>query len=104
MAPGPYTRINKNSEIEFDEFVYYPAHDEDEDTKPHYRYYKSEKILGKLYRAVDERKIWHEDVKLKGNEGSFWDGFIEMATKRCRAVGWINWRHQAESAEYIKET
>jgi hypothetical protein len=27
-----------------------------------HRYYRSEKILGELYRSIDEDKIWHEDI------------------------------------------
>lgn len=34
--------------------------DEDDDYS-HYRYYESKKILGKLYRAIDERQIF-EDI------------------------------------------
>lgn len=26
------------------------------------RYHRSEKILGRLYRGVDEKKIWSEDI------------------------------------------
>ena len=105
MAPGPYTRINKNSEIEFDEFIHCPTQDEDEDTKPRYTYYKSKKILGKLYRAIDERKIWSEDVNVEPekNKPPFWEGLIENATVRCAAIGSMNWRHQAESAQCIKK-
>lgn len=105
MAPGPQTRIYNKSEIDLDEYIYHTAFDEDEDSEPRRKYYRSDKVLGKLYRAVDERKIWHEDVKLRPttSDGSFWKGFIDAATRKCEAIGPIKWTHQAESAECIKK-
>ncbi|BDD58416.1 hypothetical protein MAP00_003696 [Monascus purpureus] len=60
---GPRTTSTYyRSEIELDRYVIHEAYDEDEhDTEPRRKYYKSDKILGKLYRAINERKIWYED-------------------------------------------
>ncbi|ATY61703.1 RNA dependent RNA polymerase [Cordyceps militaris] len=58
MAPAPPTTTYSLGEIAFVEV------DEDEDEgddgfgRPRHRYHKSEKILGELYRAVDEKSLW----------------------------------------------
>ena len=58
MAPGPWVKIQDRSEIEMDELVVQDEEDGEDDAEgPRYKYYKSEKILGKLFRVVDERKI-----------------------------------------------
>lgn len=41
------------------------AHDEDDEDgmgRAKHRFHRSEKILGRLYRGVDEKKIWNEDI------------------------------------------
>lgn len=60
-------------------------------------YYKSEKLLGHLYRAINENKIWVEDVKSKVHPrgASFWDVFLVAIRSRYEAVvddpaGWIS--------------
>ena len=59
LAPGPQAHIRDRYEIELDQYVLPATNDEDEDdSEPRRKYYKSEKVLGKLYRAIDERKIW----------------------------------------------
>lgn len=90
--------------MELDQFVFQAPYDEDEDgSGPHRKYYKSEKILGKLYRAVDERKIWYEDVRSRpGGGASFWDEFVRSCIRRCNAIGPIMWTHRAEQAKRIR--
>lgn len=59
--------------------------DSDEDTDDEdglggakHKFYRSEKILGHLYRNVDERKIWHDNVKGAAQAGgpSVWDELL----------------------------
>ena len=38
------------------------------------KYYRSEKILGKLYRNIDENKIWHEDIQRGRDQENQHDG------------------------------
>ena len=104
MAPGPQTHIYNKCDIVMDNYIFQTAYDEDEDTEPRRRYYRSEKLLGKLYRAVDERKIWHENVQFKRIPGkeSFWEEFLRSVTKRCEAIGPIIWMHQREQAGRIR--
>lgn len=53
-----------------------------------YKYYESDKILGHLYRAVDEQKIWREDVqsKVRPLGDSFWDEFLRVMRPRYEAL------------------
>jgi hypothetical protein len=105
MAPGPQAHIHDRSEIELDQDVLQATYNEDEDDSgPPRKYYKSEKILGKLYRAIDERKIWYEDIHSKFAPGgaSFWDEFIRSSTERCNAFGQIRWTHCSEEARRIR--
>lgn len=56
MAPGPNVIINKK-EIIFGEEE--SQENDDDDPQP-YQYYESDKILGVLYRAIDERDVFKE--------------------------------------------
>lgn len=105
LAPGPQVHIVDRSKIELDQDVLQGSYDEDEDDSgPPRKYYPSEKILGKLYRAIDERKIWYEDVRSNfvSDGDSFWDQFIRSCTKRCNAFGQIMWTHRSEEARRIR--
>ncbi|KAL9027908.1 MAG: hypothetical protein Q9196_003644 [Gyalolechia fulgens] len=61
QAPGPRVLIEENIKLEDLEV---PEDDEDEDepeeTARAPRYYRSEKVLGKLYRAIDEQDFFSE--------------------------------------------
>ena len=105
MAPGPRANIVDRSEIELDQVVVQVSYNEDEDDAgPPRKYYKSTKILGKLYRAIDERKIWNEDVRsdTTSKGGSFWDEFISSCAKQHEVFGQIGWTHRSEEARRIR--
>jgi hypothetical protein len=55
MAPGPYVEIMKDKPISFEEARNPNVGDED---STGYKYYPSDKILGKLFDAVDEKEIF----------------------------------------------
>jgi hypothetical protein len=61
-APGPHVTIEKNDGIVFESHTFRdPLEQEDEDDEfSSYRYYESHKVLGKLYRAIDEQAIFAE--------------------------------------------
>jgi hypothetical protein len=105
MAPGPQTHIYRKSRIGFEQRVSYANYNDDDDEveRPH-RYYKSEKILGKLYRAIDEGNIWLKHVRCEEatDETSFWDELIEDHEDRCRALGRDSWEEYAEEAARIR--
>ncbi|QSS62630.1 RNA-dependent RNA polymerase [Histoplasma capsulatum] len=58
QAPSPRIRIAENlSLLEGDMDAVQDGGDEDDDERPAVRFYKSENILGKLYRSIDEVKF-----------------------------------------------
>jgi hypothetical protein len=58
MAPGPHVAVQKDKPLSFDAPPERDdAYDDDDDFSP-YRFYPSDKILGKLYRNIDEREVF----------------------------------------------
>ncbi|KAM0414583.1 hypothetical protein ACHAPT_013578 [Fusarium lateritium] len=69
------------------------------------KYYKSTKILGHLYRSVDEQKIWHEDIQRNINmDGpSVWDQLLTIVeTEIVKYNLDIDWTRKSEEAWKIR--
>lgn len=68
-------------------------------------YYRSEKVLGKLYRAIDEHKIWNEEIHSTAapHPAAVWKTLINNLTKRCIDLGAsVNWQHHVETARQLR--
>ena len=86
------------------------ARQDDEDGEgdeegPRHRYYYSDKILGHLFRAVDEEKIWAEDIKIAIAAGasSFWEEFRNGINERVSSsIGLVEWEHRLAKADLIR--
>jgi hypothetical protein len=105
-APGPHVLIEKGG-IKFDDPTFEdPMEIEDEDDEySSYRYYESEKVLGKLYRAIDEREIFEQiqaraDVNGNAQRSSVIDEIWKYVQKR--AVG-IQWEYLTNDAIDIRD-
>jgi hypothetical protein len=106
-APGPHVQIVKKEGILFDSPLSESSFDnEDEDDGfSRYKYYESDKILGKLYRAIDERKIF-EEIQARSRKGGGGDNSTLMhavwahVQKRCLL---IQWRHKVEWATNLRD-
>ncbi|KAF4629048.1 hypothetical protein G7Y89_g9100 [Cudoniella acicularis] len=107
MAPGPHLRIEKNTGLSFDVAEYQDPRerwDENEDNKG-YRFYESNKILGKLYRAIDERAVLQQ-IYQREFEGEMAarspviDGVWTYVKQKCRL---ILWEHHKEWAREIRD-
>ncbi|KAF2870449.1 RNA dependent RNA polymerase-domain-containing protein [Massariosphaeria phaeospora] len=87
LAPAAPAHIKNRTEISFsesDDPGANPDADDADDVGPKYQYYYSEKINGKLYRAINEKKIWHENVKLPtGPAVDIWQHFVRSANFEC---------------------
>jgi len=58
--------------------------DDDEDPGPTHIYYRSDKILGFLYRSIDEKKIWYENIKFSAHRGgSVFDELLSYIRSEC---------------------
>jgi hypothetical protein len=78
--------------------------DEDDNTGPQYQYYRSEKINGLLFDAIDEKKIWYKDIK--GNTRTdevVWADFLNQVTRECKTtLGDVHWKHMRDEAFSIR--
>ncbi|KAK3314501.1 RNA dependent RNA polymerase-domain-containing protein [Apodospora peruviana] len=107
LAPGPQAFIHNKSVIEMDQHVERDEgddeDDEDDEDGPRHRYYASERLLGKLYRAIDEQKIWDQDVRKTLPQGgaSFWDLLITAFRERVSTIGPIEWQHRSDEARRL---
>ena len=103
MAPGPWVRIADN--IELLESQTSESDEEDEGGNPsQYRFYKSQKVLGHMYRAIDERKFLKElqgltQPQQKSGQDvmrSVW-AYVQHQTAR------FQWKHHVPMAMEIRE-
>jgi len=70
-----------------------------------YKYYLSEKILGRLYRQVDEKKIWDEDIHRRINTAgpSVWDQLLTTVQNQVDKYKLdIDWTRKSEEAWKIR--
>jgi hypothetical protein len=93
-APGPHVFIEKGG-IQFDSATFEdPVEIEDEDDEySSYRYYESENIIGKLYRAINEHEIFEQiqaraDVKNNAQKSSVIDEVWKYVQKRVVGIQW----------------
>ncbi|WQF82516.1 Putative RNA-dependent RNA polymerase, eukaryotic-type [Colletotrichum destructivum] len=81
--------------------------DDDEDAVgPNHKYYRSEKILGVLYRNVDEKQIWDEDIsRVVSKAGpSVWAQFVGLMQRKIKeySAGLIRWETRLEEAKSLR--
>jgi hypothetical protein len=106
MAPGPHIAVMKDKPLSFESR---PESDnrttgDDDDDFARYRFYESDKILGKLYRAIDEREVF-ASVQQQGQRGGGGGGCVLGAVwtyLRRRCMG-IQWDHHIERARGIRD-
>ncbi|KAI0025215.1 rna-dependent rna polymerase [Xylariomycetidae sp. FL0641] len=106
LAPAPPANVIGRNDISFElPLPNWSNQDEDDDAGPRFAYYKSEKILGKLYRQIDERKIWRRDIHLTVNLAgpSVWDELLIHVKKTCEDIGGVNWEQALGEARAIRQ-
>ncbi|KAL3429117.1 RNA dependent RNA polymerase-domain-containing protein [Aspergillus tetrazonus] len=105
LAPGPLAKIHDRQNIQLEARYVHPYPDDDIDFSPVHKYYRSEKILGKLYRAINEHEIWRKDIHttIKSNPTAVWKRIIDSLTGRCIALGApVNWKAHVETARQLR--
>ncbi|KAG0650821.1 RNA-dependent RNA polymerase 1 [Hyphodiscus hymeniophilus] len=102
-APGPYVTIEKNDGIDFEAPRDVDEIGDDDDDFTPYSYYESDKILGKLYRDIDERKIF-EEIKQHAamNPASSATVIHAIWAQVQRATRLIQWEHKKEWARDLR--
>jgi hypothetical protein len=108
MAPGPHAEIKKLGGISFMGLPKSPDYldqDDEDDDFPSYRYYESDRIIGKLFRAIDERQIFEhiqhramtEGITSASNViGAVWD----YVQEECAL---IQWKHLQDWARDVRD-
>ncbi|KAI6359071.1 hypothetical protein MCOR25_007166 [Pyricularia grisea] len=105
LSPGPIAKYHDKGKITLEDYtVSEQGEEEEEGDGPRYDYYRSEKVLGRLYREIDEEKIWDENIRVTvdRNKPSFWETFIDWAIKAAAAVGAVSWPVRIDSARRLK--
>ncbi|KAF4505843.1 hypothetical protein G6O67_007753 [Ophiocordyceps sinensis] len=91
LAPAPPVKLYDLGQIDFIEERGFDDDDDDDDGMGgrRHRYHRSEKILGHLYRGVDEKKIWSEDIHrtVDMNGPSVWDQLMGRMQAEMEAYG-----------------
>lgn len=88
-----------------DEYIVQGEEDGDDAEGPRHNYYMSQKVLGELYRAIDERKIWRDDIKTTTAVGlDFWDTLLSGIQGQIEAIGCARWEQRLGEAERIRLT
>ena len=112
QAPGPRVLINNTVNLGEgqgpDDFQgQYDIEELDDISQPPIRYYPSEKVLGKLYRAIDEQKFFEEIQTHPGHFGRPVTSQRSLLDRVWRYVeektALIQWQHFEEFARDIKE-
>ena len=107
LAPGPHVHIEKEKGIFLTQShsVDPDDVDDEDDDFTSYRYYESEKILGKLYRAIDEKEIF-ENIQQRAlvegvnSNSTIIDAVWDYVQSKCLL---IQWDHKLEWARDIRE-
>ena len=109
QAPGPHVLIEENITIDDDDDSSSPLKDDELDERasfdpPRNRYYQSEKVLGRLYRDIDEHaflKELHAHSKPQNPGGN---SLLEAVWQFVRGkTALIQWRHHLDVADNIRE-
>ena len=80
--------------------------DEDDNTGPNYKYYKSDKVLGKLFRAIEERRIWRDDIRNIAVETAvpLWEELAGHIIDKCKELGGVDIAYARSEALGIYDT
>lgn len=108
QAPGPRVLIDEEITLQDEDKDEFEDKDDIAETSmPRIRYYASKKVLGKLYRAIDEQQIFDQiQRQSRAPRGSL------RATQNALDVIWkyvekatalIQWHHYEEFAKDVKE-
>ena len=100
MASGPRVEIAETIEIAESQN---PSAEDEEETS-YYRYYRSKKVLGLLYRAIDEHTFMEElQSSTKDFNSESPDVFRALWSYVQNETAGFLWKHCTETAKDIKE-
>ncbi|KAF8422497.1 RNA dependent RNA polymerase-domain-containing protein [Tirmania nivea] len=105
MAPGPQLFVEKVTQYSEERDPRDDENNDDEYGNVPTRYYESEKILGKLYRTIDERRFKSE-IKEESDRNlnlilDVWDYIVGFVRDEEHPIN-LPWQEYAEFAENLK--
>lgn len=105
MAPGPRVDIAKDlATLEGNEDHGEYQDDDDEEDNPGYMYYKSDKVLGKLFRGIDEIAFLDElDSSIRPSDPNAPNPLLSLWTYVENEAALLVWSHVVGTARDIKE-
>lgn len=105
LAPAPPAQLHDHNQIDFIEEIDIDD-DEDDASRPDYVYYKSDKVLGELYRNVNERQIWDEEIRRATSKTgpSVWEQFVGIIQRKIEdyTEGRIVWETKKAEAQRLR--
>lgn len=104
-APAPPLKLYGVGQLDF---IDDPADDFGDDGfgRSKMRYHRSEKILGRLYRAIDEKNIWSESVRIPttGGRSSVWSALLDIVQIRLESLNvTICYQNRIDEAYKLRE-
>jgi len=108
MAPGPNVEIMRDKPISFDP----DSTGTDDDEAPDYKYYKSTRILGKLFDAVDEYEVFrrlktNRKDSVVGARKQDWEMSTSLLKHLLKDIRQqfqkIDWRTEISQARWIRD-
>lgn len=108
MAPAPPLQLHEAGEIaDIGDTALYQDDEDDGDGlgRGMQRYHLSTKILGQLYRAVDEKQIWSEDIHRQVKPGpSVWEVLLRHTQLELEMEGIdvAPWQYEDEALKIRK--
>ncbi|KAL9130783.1 MAG: hypothetical protein Q9217_001131 [Psora testacea] len=109
QAPGPQVLIAKDIALEADEAMPSPVGDDELEEAaafgpPQHPYYQSEKILGKLYRNIDEHQFFAQIQAHTAHAHQKASSLVDSVWKYVKdKTALIQWKHHLEFAYNVKE-
>ena len=78
--------------------------DEDDNLGPQYLYYKSDKLNGVLFDAIDEKRVWYENIKRQtASDDTIWSDLLQYILDECRIkLSGLDWAHMSKEALDIR--
>ena len=88
MAPSRHAKFVDKTRIIISTLPEQEDEDEDEDDAPSHKYYLSKRILGVLFRAVNEKKIWEQEIcqPVPQSETTIWDRFRSLMRDKITSL------------------
>ncbi|KAI9825931.1 MAG: hypothetical protein M1819_000450 [Sarea resinae] len=104
MAPGPNVKIEEKQGLLLEQTSLrtQDENNDDEDFTP-YRYYESDKILGVLYRSIDEHEVFSELQKHRKLSRSLLNVMDQVWAYVQHKCALIQWRHYVAWARDIRD-